>query len=109
MINKLQSCKNMNYLLSSTSFFSNFNLGNEFKMSTICMLALIVLLLKRKLSHDRPQIGVSKRAPNLQLDRLIILEELLHKLYFEHQSEIAGVVAWLTFLTGTHTSLLDKV
>ena len=47
--------------------------------------------------------------PYFQFNGLVILEEFLHKLYLEYQTEIVGVIIGLTFLTSANASNLNQV
>jgi len=47
--------------------------------------------------------------PNLQVNRSVVLEELLYKLYLEYQTEVIGGIVWLAFLASTYTGYLYQV
>ena len=41
--------------------------------------------------------------PDIQFQWLIFIEHLSKKLYLEYQTNIVGVIVWLTFFATTHT------
>ena len=55
------------------------------------------------------QGGIGKRMPYLQIDGLIVIEQLLHKLDFEHQTQVARVGLSLNLMLGAYSGNLDEV
>ncbi len=47
--------------------------------------------------------------PNLQVNRSVVLEEFLYKLYLEYQTEVIGGIVWLAFLASTYAGYLYQV
>ena len=54
-------------------------------------------------------IRICKRMPNFQINRLIVFEELFHKLYLKHQAKVVRVIVRLPFFASSHTSNLYQV